>query len=325
MGGVGNGTTLDYIQSSYGGDDAFEWFGGTVNAKHLVSFSTWDDDFDTDFGYSGNVQFGLIIRYPFYADQSGSNAFESDNQGNANATNGCDFTVSSGAVTGGTSAGCTKAVFSNVTVLGPRDFSARAISGNFQNAMHIRRRTNISIFNSFLSGFPTGLRLDDDATIAAYNSGLGKLANNVLLVPSTKELGTTSGEVGAVYSSNVIPAGGNAASAKTVWTAANSNNVIEFTTASTLWGASAGTNTVIAPYVNYGISPSLFWGGGTVSAYPANPNFALTSGTLATGASFSDALVAGAFFDKAGTFKGAFGASDWTDTWTEFQALTKAY
>ncbi|HPW61290.1 MAG TPA: hypothetical protein PLJ13_03285 [Cyclobacteriaceae bacterium] len=53
MGGIGNGTTIEYVQVSFGGDDGFEWFGGTVNAKYLVSHSTWDDDFDTDFGWGG--------------------------------------------------------------------------------------------------------------------------------------------------------------------------------------------------------------------------------------------------------------------------------
>ena len=78
MGGVGSGTTIDHVQVSFGGDDGFEWFGGTVNAKYLVSLSTWDDDFDTDFGYGGNVQFALAVRNPFFADQSGSNSFESE-------------------------------------------------------------------------------------------------------------------------------------------------------------------------------------------------------------------------------------------------------
>ena len=50
MGGVGSGTKLSYIQVYRAGDDAFEWFGGTVNADHLVASYTWDDDFDTDFG-----------------------------------------------------------------------------------------------------------------------------------------------------------------------------------------------------------------------------------------------------------------------------------
>lgn len=51
MGGVGNGTQIDNVQVSFGGDDGFEWFGGSVNAKHLISLSSWDDDFDTDFGW----------------------------------------------------------------------------------------------------------------------------------------------------------------------------------------------------------------------------------------------------------------------------------
>ena len=52
LGGVGSGTTLEYIQVSYGNDDAYEFFGGTVNAKYLVSYATSDDDYDFDFGYT---------------------------------------------------------------------------------------------------------------------------------------------------------------------------------------------------------------------------------------------------------------------------------
>ncbi|HRG79009.1 MAG TPA: Ig-like domain repeat protein, partial [Cyclobacteriaceae bacterium] len=157
MGGIGNGTTIEYVQVSFGGDDGFEWFGGTVNAKYLVSHSTWDDDFDTDFGWGGNVQYGLAVRNPFFADQSGSNAFESDNQGNGNTIAGiCDGT---------TNTGCTRGIFSNMTILGPRDIQSRSISGNYQNAAHIRRRTAISIFNSFFAGFRVGIRVDDQGTL----------------------------------------------------------------------------------------------------------------------------------------------------------------
>ena len=48
FGGVGSGTTIDYVQVSHSGDDSYEWFGGTVNAKHLIAFRGLDDDFDTD-------------------------------------------------------------------------------------------------------------------------------------------------------------------------------------------------------------------------------------------------------------------------------------
>ena len=60
FGSVGSGTTVDYVQVSYSGDDSYEWFGGSVNCKHLVALGTWDDDFDTDNGFSGNCSFWLL-------------------------------------------------------------------------------------------------------------------------------------------------------------------------------------------------------------------------------------------------------------------------
>lgn len=68
MGSVGSGTKIDHVQISYSNDDAFEWFGGTVNCTHIISYKTWDDDFDTDNGYNGNIQFGLSVRDPKIAD-----------------------------------------------------------------------------------------------------------------------------------------------------------------------------------------------------------------------------------------------------------------
>lgn len=79
FGSVGSGTKLDHIQVSYSNDDSYEWFGGTANAEYLVAYHGWDDDFDTDNGFSGKVQFCLAVRNPKLADQSVSNGFESDN------------------------------------------------------------------------------------------------------------------------------------------------------------------------------------------------------------------------------------------------------
>lgn len=74
---VGDGTVLEYLQSYRGGDDGFEWFGGTANARYLIVTEGGDDSFDWDEGWSGKVQFAL--------SQSGSglgedNGFESSNQ-----------------------------------------------------------------------------------------------------------------------------------------------------------------------------------------------------------------------------------------------------
>lgn len=73
LGGVGRGTTIEYVQVSYSGDDSFEWFGGSVNAKYLIAFKGVDDDFDVDFGFRGKLQFGFALRDPNIADISGSN------------------------------------------------------------------------------------------------------------------------------------------------------------------------------------------------------------------------------------------------------------
>ena len=317
MGGVGNGTTIDHIQASFGGDDGFEWFGGTVNAKYLVSLSTWDDDFDTDFGWGGNVQFGLAVRNPFSADQSGSNGFESDNQANANDT-------PQGA------AGYTRGVFSNITVLGPRDFTtgtgngtaARTISANYQNGMHIRRRSSISIFNSFFSGFPVGMRLDDQATLDNLNASNGKLAFNILTSPNTTELGTATSSSNVAFATGLGT--GDATAIRDYWTA--NNNTILKPTASVGWSPTPNTPAnSINPYADLGIDKALFWGGQTSSNYPSNPNFVVTSGTLSTGADFTDAKLAGNAFFTTATYRGAFGSTDWTDGWAEFQPLNKAY
>src|SRR5690348_13335600 len=85
MGGVGKGTVIDHVEAFYAKDDAFEWFGGSVDCKYLIAYKTQDDDFDTDNGFRGKVQFGLIVRDSLIADLSNSESFESDNDANGSA------------------------------------------------------------------------------------------------------------------------------------------------------------------------------------------------------------------------------------------------
>jgi hypothetical protein len=143
LAGVGRGTQIDHIFISYAKDDAIEWFGGTVDAKYLITYKTQDDDFDTDNGFSGRVQFGLIIRDSLIADISKSEAFESDNDAN-----------------GSTLTPKTSAIFSNVTALGPLATLENKGSDLFLAAAQIRRNSTISIYNSALIGWPVGLLID---------------------------------------------------------------------------------------------------------------------------------------------------------------------
>ena len=124
FGSVGSGTTIDHVQVTYANDDSYEWFGGTVNAKNLISYKGVDDDFDTDNGFSGKVQFGLAIRDKNTADQSGSNGFESDNDSGGNPK--IPFT---------------SAQFSNMTILGGKATNATSLNIQFQNGAQIRRNS----------------------------------------------------------------------------------------------------------------------------------------------------------------------------------------
>jgi hypothetical protein len=148
MAGVGRGTTIEYVQVSYVDDDAFEWFGGTVDGRYLISLGNIDDDFDGDLGWQGRVQFGLIVRDPEAADAASgghSNAFEQDNAPNE--------------ATGANATPRSSPVFSNVTVIGPIGQSAN-YHPHYQNGMRLRTGTSIGIFNSIVMGFPGLLRLD---------------------------------------------------------------------------------------------------------------------------------------------------------------------
>jgi hypothetical protein len=164
MGGVGSGTNVDYIQVSYSGDDSYEWFGGAVNAKHLIAFRGWDDDWDTDYGYHGMVQFCVTLRDPSIADPgSGSNGFESDND-----------------ATGSTDAPLTTVVFSNISCFGPLATPSTTINPNFKRAMHLRRNTNINIYNSILAGYAVGLFIDGTAAQANATNGDLNVKNVIL-------------------------------------------------------------------------------------------------------------------------------------------------
>ncbi len=156
MGGVGSETQIDHIQVSYSGDDSFEWFGGTVNAKYLIAFRGWDDEFDTDFGFRGKIQFGVSLRDPNIADVSGSNGFESDND-----------------ATGSTNTPFTHPIFSNMSFFGPKITSTTTIHSNYKRAMHLRRNTRLNVFNSVFAGYPTGLFID--GTLAQTNATNGDL------------------------------------------------------------------------------------------------------------------------------------------------------
>lgn len=266
--GVGRGTTVDHIQVSYAGDDAYEWFGGTVNVKNIIAYRNWDDDFDTDFGFRGNVQFALSVRDPQIADQSGSNGFESDND-----------------ASGSTATPNTQPHFSNVTIAGPLLFNS-TINTNYKRALHLRRRTECSPFNSVYAGYPVGLLIESTSTQGNATNGNLRFKNNVL-AQMTDTLATV--------------------------TTANPNNINSGFNISTFFAANNNAN--------YNTGAELGWN----SISLTNPNFTLQpTSVLTTGADFTDSYLQDAFFTPV-SYRGAFGSEDWTSCWAEWDPQNADY
>lgn len=175
MGGVGRGTTIDHIMVSFCGDDSFEWFGGTVNCKYLISYNAIDDEFDTDNGYRGRVQYGLSIKNPNIADISGSNGFESDNNGAPNYN-----------------PPRTQPIFSNITFIGVKQYDTSTVDANHKRGMHQRRFSLQSVYNSIWMGYPTGILFDGVGVANACNGDTIKFMSNIIAGISGKNFDTTS-------------------------------------------------------------------------------------------------------------------------------------
>ena len=164
---VGRNTTINNVQVSFSGDDSYEWFGGTVNCKHIIAFKGTDDDFDTDFGYRGAVQFGIAFKDSSYFDMSWnapsgsstSETFESDND-----------------ASGSGRLPLTSAVFSNITCVGPVPAGmtwsqlTTTQKGAFRRGVRIRRNSRLNIVNSIFMGYRNFVMFDGDSVLV--NSGV---------------------------------------------------------------------------------------------------------------------------------------------------------
>jgi hypothetical protein len=141
--GVGSGTTLHHVMVSNSIDDCFEWFGGTVNADHLVALNCDDDMFDTDQGFSGTIQYAFGRAFQVSPEDDNSNGFEMDTQ----ATNQ-------------TATPRTSARWSNVTLCGGEGATMTLP----RMGMVLRRGVSGSITNTLVHGWNVGISVRDPTT-----------------------------------------------------------------------------------------------------------------------------------------------------------------
>ncbi|OIO99318.1 MAG: hypothetical protein AUJ97_09020 [Bacteroidetes bacterium CG2_30_32_10] len=264
LGGVGKGTTIDYIQVSYCGDDSFEWFGGCVNVKHIIAYKGWDDDFDTDFGFTGKLQYLVALRDKTVADPgSKSNGFESDNDGS-----------------GSTNTPITKPIFCNVSLFGPYKTNTESgVNANYKNLFHLRRNTSLCLYNSIANGNAFGLQIEGTAA-------QGNATSNILQMENVTMTGMPTPAAFFV-------------------TAFDGTYFLDATR----------HNDTIHKFSSLMIA----------DAYAASPNFLPLTGSPALGsASFTNSNLSDPFFTVE-TFRGAFGTTDWTSGWANWDPQNTNY
>jgi hypothetical protein len=149
--GVGRGTTVEYVQSHSGADDGVEFFGGTVNVKHLVLSQNEDDGLDTDNGWQGKAQF-VVIQHIAPKGTDASNGYESDNHGTA-----ASFTAEPRTLPN----------IYNVTSIGSKTYTNALTWGAL-----FRRGTGGKYYNHIIMGFRAGvIRVRDVETKAQIDAG----------------------------------------------------------------------------------------------------------------------------------------------------------
>jgi hypothetical protein len=146
--GVGRNTEVDHIMVSFNKDDGLEFFGGTVEVKHVICFAIADDSFDWTDGWQGKGQFLIAQQMGDDAD----NGFESDNNGDNN-----DLTPRS------------NPTLYNVTLIGdPYEFPGE----ESDIGMLLREGTAATIRNFIITGFKeAAIDIDHTATFTQVTQG----------------------------------------------------------------------------------------------------------------------------------------------------------
>lgn len=184
---VGSGTTIDHVQVYKCTDDGYEWFGGTVNSKYLISSFNDDDSFDFDQGFRGKNQFWLAVQAP-----GADNGFENDGRA----------TIGSGTETNPT--------IYNVTVVG---FGGPKDASDANAGLRLREDLKGTYRNFVIANFDgAAFRLDssvaNDATRGNYRSGTLSV-KNVVLYNNNIAGNNANGGFGSATDSTVYGAAAN--------------------------------------------------------------------------------------------------------------------
>jgi hypothetical protein len=191
---VGSGTQLSHLQSLAGLDDSFEWFGGAVDSKYLVSYESGDDHFDASEGYVGRNQYLIAFQSDILDPRAGAGTPSGDPQGFEN--DGCGSATGGGCDNGYNSAPLTIPMFANFTLVGTGPIpEVTSTSGGV--GMVLRRGVGGYYVNGVIARWPkAAISLRDAETQTRYDDG-ELILRNILVV----ETGATAGVNGPLFES----------------------------------------------------------------------------------------------------------------------------
>ena len=193
---VGRKTTYDYVQSMAGLDDSFEFFGGSVDIRHMVSFESGDDHFDWTEGFSGRGQFLIALQTSVIQPRPGTGTVSSDPRGFEG--DGCEIDK----------AGCTfvnppfsMPVWANFTIIGP---GAGVFTPTDGNGAVIRRGSGGTFVNGIIGRWPgVGVSIRDQASKDLQNVD-SLYFRNVILAENGSNFEAAGTNFGSVLNDNAV-------------------------------------------------------------------------------------------------------------------------
>jgi hypothetical protein len=295
---VGSGTTVEYVQALAGLDDNFEWFGGSVNGKYLVSYESGDDHFDGSEGYRGLNQFLIGLQTTFITPRPGAGAVSTDPQGfEIDGCNGGGCVAPSGA--NAQSAGRDDGlynmnVFANFTMIGTP--TGVTVPGSGGVGAVLRRGTGGYYLNGVIARWPrAGISLRDSTS------------NNRFQVDSLIVRNLYFAENGVLASGANFDATGSNFGQESAFAARNSNIVVGagtvtaaslLTTLPTVSGTTTGASFDWSPAASSPIAT------GGLNSFAADPRIAARVGTFITPTAYRGAA--------------APGGAKWWANWTNY-------
>ena len=286
LGGVGSGTTIEFVEVYANSDDGIEFFGGTVSTNNIVMAFNQDDSFDIDEGHKADHQFWFAVQNPGIAD----------NGGEWDGVDGTSGGFNAGEAVGNQS----KPVIYNATFVGPganRTASliaagtGQVLTEKGNRAFLIEDRFNGELYNAIVHDFSEGLvKFNDNAT----STGPTAAFENILI-------GSFGDGTGAV-----LPNGG----------AIDNDLYITGTNGYDLF-FDGGTGEPIDGNTDGGTDPQF-------TAYTRGTNNRLlTLNPIPAPASPALSLPVTAGAPVAAGYRGAFGTENWMDCWAKFNDFTK--